>query len=123
MIISGTIIGVALIGILMTSVNACSLSADGSYGRTWTKTVTSCSDNGLGTYNNTLYAETIAWSVDDNGVETFHQGPKTTKYNSAAAESKVTVPYGQGTWFECHWEASCNRCGGSLARDKRMMAF
>lgn len=75
------------------------------------------------TYNNYLYAETLAWSRDSSGNEVFHQGPKVSKYNTNKAESTVNVPWGRGTWYECNYQGNCNRCGEVLGKDRRMFAF
>jgi len=120
-LISGSILGITLLGIVSTNVNACGLKVERAYSASWAKTTTSVNTNS--TYNNTLYAETIAWSVSNSGVESFHQGPRTTRYNQQYANSQVSVPTGRGTWFECHWEGHCNRCGSNLGRAKQMFAF
>lgn len=121
LIISGALLLILCGGILTTSVNAHNIRAEYWYNPGRAKTTTKA--DWEVTYNNYLYAETIGWSVDTAGNETFHQGPRNGKYNTSSVSSQINVPWGRGTWFECHYEGKCNRCGEVLGRNKQMFAF
>ena len=113
---------VMMLGIILAmNVSACGLMAVWEHTAAWASTTTSVIKSS--TYNNELYAQTLAWSVNSKGEEKYHQGPSTRKYNKQEATSKVWVPLGQGTWFECHYEGKCNRCGEIMGKGKHMFAF
>lgn len=48
---------------------------------------------------------------------------KKEEYNTSSVSSEINVPWGRETWFECHYEGNCNRCGEVLGRNKQMFAF
>ena len=121
LIILGILLFMLSMGTFITSVNAHNIRAEYWYNPGAAKTTTK-SDWELNP-NNYLYAETIGWSVGTSGKETFHQGPKNKKQHATSVSSQINVPWGRGTWFECHYEGHCNRCGEVLARDKKMFAF
>lgn len=121
LMISSALLLMLFAGAFATTVSAHNIRSEYAYNPGYAKTMTKA-DWEL-TYNNYLYAETIGWSVDTAGNESFHQGPKNGKHNTSEVSSQINVPWGRGTWFECHYQGNCNRCGEVLGRDKKMFAF
>lgn len=105
----------------VSTVSAHNIRSENWYNPGYAKTITKA-DWEL-TYNNYLYAETIGWSVDNSGNESFHPGPQVGKYNSGEASSQINVPWGRGTWFESIYEGKCNRCQEVMGYNKKMFAF
>lgn len=122
--ILGIIIGIALIAIMATSVQAANYCFTAQRGCGSTYAVTRVYTNDAGpTYNNYIYAKTLAWSVNDDGSQSYHEGPTARQYNAQSAQSIAYVPEGRGQWYECHSEGTCNRCGSVLDFSKNMFAF
>ncbi len=120
----GSIVGIALTTIIVTGVHAssCGIYTQEAHSATWARTTTATHDEGP-TYNNYLFAKTLAWSVKDDGSQRYHEGPTAAKYNAKNAVSIVNVPSGKGQWYECQTEGKCNRCGIHAAFEKHMFAF
>lgn len=115
---------IGFITMLVTSVHAANycFTAQRGSGSNYAATNVYTNDEGP-TYNNYVYAKTLAWSVKDDGGQLYHEGPTSRQYNSKSAYSIVYVPDGRGQWYECHSEGRCNRCGSVLEFSKHMFAF
>ncbi len=101
-IIAGAMLVVILAIIITSNVSACGITHKSTHSTTYARTIVEAPAEN--SYNNMLFAATIAWSVDAAGNESFHQGPNSRKYNAQKVESKVSVPRGRGTWYESNWE-------------------
>lgn len=89
-IIAGAMLVVILAIIITSNVSACGITHKSTHSTTYARTIVEAPAEN--SYNNMLFAATIAWSVDAAGNESFHQGPNSRKYNAQKVESKVSVP-------------------------------